>query len=185
VAASAERPLAELLSALSERSPAPGAGSAAAWAGALASALLEMTAAYAGADASVARAGALRAQLLESAEQELQSYEPVLAALRLEANDPKRGPQLEEALSRASDAPLAIARAATEVAELAAAVAAQSKPAVAGDAVAGVLLAEAASQTASHLIEINLRNHPRDARLAEVAEVRARAAGARARALGA
>ena len=128
--ASDERPLAELLSALSERSPAPGAGCASAWSGALAAALLEMVAAFAGADEAAARAPVLRARLLECGERELRSYEPVLAALRCDRSDPIRAQRLEEALSNASEAPLAIAPAATEVAELAAQVAAESKRAL-------------------------------------------------------
>ena len=178
---SAERPLAELLGALAEDSPAPGAGCATAWAGALAAALLQMTAAFADVEASVSRARALGADLLESGERELTSYRPVLEALRMDRNDPSRARRLNEALSDASEAPLAIARASAEVAERAAEVVARSKRAVAGDAIAGVLLAEAATQAAAELVEINLGRRPGDARLDEVAELRSRAARARER----
>lgn len=84
-----------------------------------AAALLEMVAAYAGADAAGAadRAAALREQLLEAGEAELTSYEPVLAATRLQPGDPSRDRRLREALSRACDGPIAIARAAAETAE--------------------------------------------------------------------
>lgn len=168
---SAESSFAELLAALSERSPAPGAGSAVAWGGALGAALLEMTARFAGLDDLAARAAVLRGELLEAGERELHSYEPVLAA--------KGEQERAEALSAASDSPLAIARAAAEVAELGARVAAQSGPALKGDAVAGVLLAEAAVRAAARLVEINLSRIPDDPRLEEVTQLNERAANAR------
>jgi methenyltetrahydrofolate cyclohydrolase len=184
VAPSADRPLAELLDELSKRSPAPGGGSAAAWTGALGAALLEMAARFAGAESAAARAGVLRAQLLDEGERELDAYQPVLAAARLETDDPFRAERLYEALSDACAAPMSVARAAAEVAELAAEVAAKSTRALAGDAIAGVLLAEAASQSAAQLVEINLRQRSADPRLAEVAELKERAAAARVQVLG-
>lgn len=184
VAPSADRPLTELLTELAKRSPAPGAGSAAAWTGALGAALLEMTATFAGADTAAARARVLRAQLLDGGERELDAYKPVLAAARLEVGDPFRDTRLHEALSDACAAPMSVARAAAEVAELAAEVAAKSTRALAGDAIAGVLLAEAASRAAAQLVEINLRESSADPRLAEVAELNRRAAAARVHVLG-
>jgi len=175
---SADRPFAELLAGLSERTPAPGAGSAVAWSAALAAGLLEMVASFAGssAEAAAARATVLRAELLAAGERELHAYEPVLSA---KSEDERRA-----ALSAASETPLAIARAAAEVAELAAEVADASKPSLKGDAVAGVLLAEATTRAAARLVEINLAGVPGDARLGEVAELSGRAARARERALG-
>jgi formiminotetrahydrofolate cyclodeaminase len=174
-----ERPLAELLDALAERSPAPGAGVAAALAGALAAALLEMVAAFAGVETARTRAPALRAQLVEAGELDMRSYEPVLAAQRLRAGDPSRERRVDEALSRASEAPLAIMRAAAEVAELALEVWAQSKPALRGDAATAVLLAEAAARAAARLVEINLQGRAGDPRLADVAQLSERTAQAR------
>jgi formiminotetrahydrofolate cyclodeaminase len=134
-----------------------------------------MVAAFADADQVAALAPALRAQLLEAADRELYSYEPVLAAATSE--------ERSEALSVASEAPLAIARAAVEVAELAAQVMAESKPALKGDAGAAVLLAEATTRAAGQLVEINLKGQPDDPRLAEVARLSERAAQARQRVL--
>lgn len=142
-----------------------------------------MTATFAGVDDAAGRAAVLRAALLDSGEEELSSYEPVLAATRLDAGDPAREQRLREALSGASDAPLAIARAAADVAERAAAVAAQSTAALRGDAIAAVLLAEAATQSAARLVEINLRAGCRDRRLVEAARCRDRSAAARERVL--
>ena len=171
----AEHSLAALLERLAEPSPAPGGGSAAAWCAALAAALLEMTAALSHADEVATRASSLRARLLEAGEAELRAYAPVLLA-----SSP--GPR-DQALSDASEPPLAIARAATEVAELGVTVAGRSGSAVRGDAVAGVLLAEAATRAAAQLVEINLSDRSDDLRRAEVADLSARAARARAEAM--
>ena len=165
----------QLLASLAERSAAPGAGSAVAWSGALAAGLLEMVALFAGLDDVAARGSALRGELLDAGERELHAYEPVLSAT---SDDERRA-----ALSAASDTPLAIARAAAEVAELAAEVTERSKPALKGDAAAGVLLAEAATRAAARLVEINLRRAPDDPRLADAAALSDRAARAREAAL--
>lgn len=151
----AEQSLRELLDAVAAHTPAPGAGCVAAWVGAFAAALLQMVAAYAGNDEIVARAAELRAELVAAGEQELHAYEPVLEARRLPADDPTRAEKLEAALKSASDSPKAIARAASEVAELAASVADASKPDVRGDALTGELLASAAACAAAALVEIN------------------------------
>jgi methenyltetrahydrofolate cyclohydrolase len=173
--ASADRRFAELLGALAEHSPAPGAGSAVAWSAALAAALLEMASTYAGLDDVRARAAVLRGELLEAGQLELHAYEPVLAA----SSDQER----REALSAASAVPVTIVRVSSELAELGARVVNESKPALKGDAVAGVLLAEAAARAAARLVEINLAGEPEDRRLAEVARLSERAARARGHAL--
>lgn len=173
--ASADRSLGELLASLSERTPAPGAGSAVAWSAGLAAGLLEMVAAYAGLDEVKARAAGLRSELLDAGERELHAYQPVLAA----GSEQERA----EALSAASEVPLAIARGCAEIAELGADVAARSRPALKGDAIASVLLAEAAGRAAARLVEINLKSAEGDARIAEAARLSERAASARDRAL--
>lgn len=183
MAPAAELSFAELLSGVAERTPAPGGGSGAAWCGALGAALLEMAAAFAGADAATERASSLRANLLDTGEAELHAYEPVLEAIRLPTGDPARRARLDQALSAASDTPLAIARSAAEVAELAAEITAKLKPGLRGDAIAGVMLAEAATRAARQLIEINLRGRQFDPRLVEARALSDRAARARARAL--
>jgi formiminotetrahydrofolate cyclodeaminase len=142
----------------------------------MAAGLLEMVSAFAGADDVADRAPVLRKQLLEAGERELHAYEPVLEATTPDAR--------REALSAASESPLAIARASAEIAELAARVAAESKPALKGDAVAGVLLAEAVTRAAARLVEINLSGAADDPRLEEAASLGERAARARERALG-
>jgi formiminotetrahydrofolate cyclodeaminase len=138
-----------------------------------------MAARYAGADEPAARAATLRAALLAIGETELSSYKPVLEAGRLPREDPSRAERLGAALGAASESPLAIARAAAEVADLGAAVAARSKPALAGDAVTGVLLAEAACRAAARMVEINLAGDRRNPRVTEAGALADRAAAAR------
>lgn len=166
-----ERQLRELLDELAAKTPAPGGGSAAAWATAIAAALVEMAAAFS--DQPTDRARELRAQALELAERELSAYAPVLEAVRLPKEDPTRGDRLAEALSDAADSPLAIARTAAEVAQLAEGLAKSGNRTLEGDANTGAQLADAASRAAARLVEINLAKRPDDPRLAEAKRLRA------------
>jgi len=159
----ADQPLGRLLGFVAAPDPAPGGGSSAAVAAALSAALLGMAASLEAAreaaevDADLAeRAHQLRAEALELADRDLSSYAPVLEAQRLPAGDPARADALAAALTEASQTPLAIAENAAEVAELAASVTAVCKPAIRGDALAGVLFAEAATTAAASLVEVNL-----------------------------
>ena len=183
MASSAQQTFGSLLVDLAAQTPAPGGGSASAWAGALAAALAEMVAGFAGDPEAAARARALRAELVAAGERELSSYAPVLDAARLPKSEPSRKQRLDAALSEASEAPLAIARASTRVAELAQAIVARSKPTLAGDAVTAVLLAEASSRAAAQLVQINLVEHAEDPRFSAVGELAARAGAAREAAL--
>jgi formiminotetrahydrofolate cyclodeaminase len=179
VATSAQQAFESLLTDLAAQTPAPGGGCASAWAGALAAALGEMVAGFVGDPQAGARATALRGELLAAGERELSSYAPALDAARLPKNDPSRKQRLDAALSEASETPLSIARASTEVAELAADIAARSTSAVAGDAIAAAVLAEASSRAAARLVEINLATHADDPRLSQVRELALRATAAR------
>jgi formiminotetrahydrofolate cyclodeaminase len=137
---------------------------------------VEMAARFAEADPSAA--ASFRSEALSLASAELHAYEPVLEAQRLPREDPSRSARIAEALSRAADSPLAIARAATSVAELGAELVSSGKEAIKGDAFVGVVLAEAACRAASRLVSINLAAVPGDPRLAEVAELQRRATNA-------
>lgn len=129
------------------------------------------------------RARELRGAALELGDHELHSYEPVLAALRLPADDPQRAAQLEAALSAAANAPLAIARCAGEVTALADEVARLGSRHLLGDAHAGLLLAEAACQSAAELVAINLQARADDERRTEADTLARRAARIRGEAL--
>jgi len=187
----ADRPLVALLDVVAASDPAPGGGSSAALAAALGASLLEMAAglelARENPDPALtedlpARARELRAEALALADRDLSSYAPVLDARRLPADHPERAQRLEAALTEASRAPLAIAEAAAEAAELGARVTIASNPAVRGDALAGVLIAEAATAAAVSLVEINLAGRD-DADLARARDARRRAQEAREDAL--
>lgn len=175
------QPLVSLLEHVAAPTPAPGGGSSAACGCALGAALVEMAARIAGdREAEAERLAALREKALELAEEELGSYEPVLEAQRLPRDDPDRPGRVAEALARASQAPLAIAEAAGEVAELGAGVATSARPAVRGDAIAGVLLAEASAAAAAMLVQINLERRPgAEEMLGRAREASARATAAR------
>jgi methenyltetrahydrofolate cyclohydrolase len=149
-----------LLDAVAARTPAPGGGSSAAGTCALAAALAEMAARFAGDWALAHRARELRERALNLAEIELTAYEPVLEALRLPREDPDRAARLAAARTDASQSPLEVAQLGAEVAELAADIAQAGNPNLAGDAIAGALLAEAAAQASARLVEINLTDGP-------------------------
>ncbi len=146
---------------------------------ALAAALVEMAASVPSSQASgssraggaAERAGALRARALRLAQEEMSSYAPVL-----EARDQH---ERELALAAASEPPAQIAEIAAEVAELGVKVATSASPSVRGDALAGVVLAEAAASAAFRLVEINVGTGPvfKRAREAELRAVSARATG--------
>jgi methenyltetrahydrofolate cyclohydrolase len=174
-----KQPLEEFLSNVAAATPSPGGGSSAAVSTALAAALVEMAAGVPSSRASgasragdaVERAGALRARALRLAEEEMTSYAPVL-----EARDEH---EREIALAAACEPPAQIAETAAEVAELGLEVATSASPSVRGDALAGVVLAEAAASAAFRLVEINVGNSPafERARQAELRAVDARATG--------
>lgn len=159
-------------------------GSAAALSAALAAALVTMTArvsrSWEAAPGVAAQARALRHRLVTLAHDDAEAFAAATAAL---ATGEERGrTPLGVVLARAADAPLAIARAAADVAELAALAAEGSTPAVRPDAIAAAALAEAAATVAAHLVEVNLSTLPGDERRLAAAFARADAADARERA---
>ena len=186
----ARRPLVDLLDDVAAEVPAPGGGASAAWTTALAAGLVDMAARFTlarGEHAAVhgrmrevsARAAELRARALELAERELHAYEPVLEALKLPREDPSRPERMESALSAAAGPPLEIAGAAAEVSELAAEMVAGGSRLLEGDAVAGLLLAEAACRAAARLVRINLGGREGDPRLDELTSLVERVSAAR------
>jgi formiminotetrahydrofolate cyclodeaminase len=190
----ADRSLGQLLEQVAAESPSPGGGSSCALACALAAGLVEMAAAFTIARERYAerhermatmraRAGELRSRALELAEEELHVYEAVLDALREPEDAPGRAERLDAALSDAADSPLAVARAAAEVAELAAEAASTGNRNLRGDAVSGALLAEAACCASSQLADINLAGRPQDPRRAQASDFAQRALQARSMAL--
>jgi formiminotetrahydrofolate cyclodeaminase len=190
----ADRTLGRLLDQVAEASPSPGGGSSCAVACALAAGLVEMAAAFTLAREQYARlhsrmtelgarASELRAQALRLAEEELSVYAAVLEVLREPEEAPGRAERLDAALSDAADSPLAVARAAAEVAQLAAEVAGSGNRHLRGDAISGALLAEGACCAAACLAELNLAGRPGDPRRDEASDLQQRALQARLSAL--
>jgi len=147
-----KQPLEEFLASVAEATPAPGGGSSAAVGAALAAALVEMAARLASADEAAERAADLRGRALRLADRELTSYAPVLEAGTTE--------ERTAALAAASEAPAQLAEIAADIAELGAEVAESSSAAVRGDALTGVVFAEAAASAAARLVEINVGSGP-------------------------
>jgi formiminotetrahydrofolate cyclodeaminase len=153
-------PLGEFLDRVASDRPAPGGGSVAAVAVALAAGLAGMAARLSTSQladalelANQADASRLRAAPLAWADAE--SYGRVLAAYR-EPDPETRKAGVRDALSGAADVPLAVAEAGNEVAGLAARLVEEGNPNLEGDAITAVLLSEAGVRAAARLVGINL-----------------------------
>jgi formiminotetrahydrofolate cyclodeaminase len=108
------------------------------------------------------RAGELRAEALRLAGEDAAAYRAAIDA------PPERR---ADALAAAADPPLAIAEAAAEVGDLAAASSAEVSGPVRGEAETAVLVAAAATRAAARLVELNLAGAPDDPRLARAREL--------------
>jgi formiminotetrahydrofolate cyclodeaminase len=106
----------------------------------------------------------------------------VIEAMRRDKDDPGRRAAVAAALSAAADPPLRLGELAGELAEVGAAVVAGGRDSVRGDAIAGVLLAEAAACGANRLVILDVES-PSDPRVARAQSAAVRAANARADAL--
>ena len=166
-----ELPLRELLERLAAGTPAPGGGTAAAVTCAVAAALAEMAAALSHSPTAAAdrdRAGELRERAVDLAQADLDSYPPVLEALRRSADDPERGAAVAAALSQASEVPFEVVRIGGEVAALGGRLTEAAGRQLVGDAATATVLAEAACAAAAVLVELNLNafedERPRQAR---------------------
>jgi methenyltetrahydrofolate cyclohydrolase len=179
----------EFLDELAAGRPAPGGGSAAALAVALAAALCAMTAELsarqlAQAPRLAAESRGLLRRAAPLAQADADAYADVLAALRApgQPDGRQRAEQVSAALVRACEVPLEVAELGNRVAALAADIAGRGNPAVRGDALAAAQLAAAAARTAAALVQINLAEMPDDPRPARAAHLAAHAAGLAAQA---
>jgi formiminotetrahydrofolate cyclodeaminase len=167
----------EFCDTISAETSAPGGGSVAAVVGAMGASLAAMAARFSkdqweDAIGAVAQAEALKARLLPLAEEDARAYESVLLALRMEDVDGEvRDAAIGDALSRATDVPLAIAEASLDVATLACELAERGNRNLHGDAAAAVFLAEAAVRASANLVEINLATREGDERLDRAREL--------------
>jgi formiminotetrahydrofolate cyclodeaminase len=138
-----ERRVGEFLAALGERTPTPASGAATALTAALAAALVELAARFAGDEEAVVRAKALWSRLSELADEDAEAYTAFMAS-RSEANR-----------ARIIAVPEEIAAGADEAAELADRVRGKLRSSVVGDAEAAAELARAAARVARRLAELN------------------------------
>ena len=159
------------VSRVASADPTPGGGSVAAHAGALAAALAQMVAGltvgkkkYIAVEAEMKalslKASALRRQLASLVQRDADSYERVRAAYSM-PREPEnamaaREIAVREALLFAAEVPLESARAAAEVAELAAAAAERGNSNAVSDATVAALLAETACKGAVLNVRINV-----------------------------
>jgi methenyltetrahydrofolate cyclohydrolase len=153
-------PLRAFLDLVASGEPAPGGGSVAAVAVALAAGLSGMAARLsagqlADADELADRADAARQRVAPLARMDAQSYARVLYAYRVPDSE-TRSESVSDALSGAADVPLAVAEIGNEVAGIAARLVEEGNPNLEGDAIAALLLAEAGVRAATVLVEINL-----------------------------
>ena len=133
----------ELLAAIGERTPAPASGAATALTAALAAALAELSARYAGNEGDAERAHALAAELVRLGGEDAAAY----AAFMADRNEAARAEivRVPQEIARLADEAVEIAERATE----------KLSRAVSGDARASVELARAAAEVARGLAELN------------------------------
>jgi len=134
------------LDAVAARTAAPGGGAVAATSAASAAALVAMAARFADDDTTAATADSLRTELLRLAEADAAAYTEYLSA---------KGEARKAALRKATEVPASIAATATRVAALAHELVEHGNPRLLGDARVAELLATAAAEAATVLVEIN------------------------------
>jgi len=199
-----QRPLSDVLNALASPHELPGGGGpAAALTAAAAAALIAKVArgsraTWIEAGGAIAHAEALRMQTQALIDRDARAYHEASAVLAHDERSARRGVAMPagtemladndrerivaEALVQAADLALAIAAAASEIAQLAAQVARQCPKAVRPDALTAVALAEAAACACAHLVAINRKLADDDPRRASASEAAQAAQGARERA---
>ena len=181
--------LRDLLDRVAAPEPAPGGGSVLAVTTAMAAGVLSMAARASLGEWNEAAGVAAQAETLRSraeplAQLDADVYERALAT-RNEVSDPdpaKRNWEIGKAFAEAAEPPLRIARVATDVAELAADVAARADQRLRPDALAAAALASAAARAAAELVAVNLTATEGDPRVEESRRLAAAAERAAAKA---
>jgi formiminotetrahydrofolate cyclodeaminase len=166
-----ELTIGDLLKRLGSSDPAPGGGAAAALAGALGAALVQMTAnltigrpRVAGVEEQArnieSRAGLLRERLAQLGDADAAAFDQVSAAYKLphedDAQKAARSEAIQSALHAATEVPLQTARLCAEVLEVAEEAAPILNAGVISDVLVGALLAQSALESAALNVEINL-----------------------------
>ncbi|MEA2008957.1 MAG: glutamate formimidoyltransferase [Chloroflexota bacterium] len=155
------------LDALAEGTPAPGGGSAAARAGAMAAGLVSMVARLTMSKKKYApvktemqnildEAETLRAELTQAVEEDAASFNAVMDAFRIPKEDERRPEAIQAATLQASQIPFETARKSARVMELALRAAEIGNANTITDAGTGVKLAQAAFAGASYNVRVNV-----------------------------
>ena len=153
--------LGQFLDGVASRTPAPAAGTVTAVTVASAASLVAMAARFAqdehgdDGDGSVAEAERIREEVLALGEADGEAYGAVLEALRLPRSQPQRREEIDRALEGATEIPLRIARAGSQVGALAARLVREGNPSLAADAQAAALLVQGATAAAASLVRAN------------------------------
>jgi formiminotetrahydrofolate cyclodeaminase len=173
----------QLLDAVSAPTPTPGGGSAAAFSGAMGTALLVLVASLPktrhgtpddreALDAAARALMPLRDHLAALVDEDTAAYDAVVGAYRLPkgTEGEKRGREeaIQVALRRATDVPLDVMRAVEASARESVAVARHGNPSAATDAGVGLQLLRAASAGASLNVKVNLAQLRDEAYVTEV-----------------
>jgi len=156
---------------LASESPAPGGGSAAAMAGAMAAALCAMVSrltvgkekyreAWAGMEEVKREADALAPRLLGLADEDTAAFRAVMSARRLprgtDAERAARERAIREAVLKSAEVPLETLKSARSIARLAAAAAERGNPNCITDAGTAAQMARAAAMAAAYNVRVNL-----------------------------
>jgi formiminotetrahydrofolate cyclodeaminase len=175
-----------LLEELAAPREVPGAGSALAAALATAAAVVQMAArlspdSWVDAAGVAAQAEALRGRAVQLVDEDADAYRLALearAAFDEKAKPEQRDWALGQVTAAAAEPPLALARLATDLAELCAAAGARVEPRVHADVAAAAALAAAVARGARALVATNLTALPGDSRIEEADLLVAAAEGA-------
>lgn len=157
-----DAPLGRFAELVAAREAAPGGGAVAAVTVSLAAALAAMAARYAEDDVVAAHhvdeSERLLQRALALADEDARAYRAVIAARgsTRDTEPAQRREEIRASLHRATVVPLQVAQLAAETATLAARLVNDGNRTVQGDAVTAVLLAEAATRAAAHLVAVNV-----------------------------
>jgi glutamate formiminotransferase/formiminotetrahydrofolate cyclodeaminase len=163
----------DFLSELASASPAPGGGSVAALAGALAAALAAMVTrltigreaykdAWEGLEEACARVEGLGARLRQLVDEDSDAYNAVVAARKLPKSTPEekeaRTRALQEAVLRCTQVPLSTLESLAALADELETIAANGNPACSTDAGSAAVLIAAGAVAASWNVRVNIRS---------------------------
>jgi methenyltetrahydrofolate cyclohydrolase len=175
-----------LLEELAAPRAVPGSGSALAAALAAAAAVVQMAArlstdAWPDAAGVAAQAESLRRRAVGLVDEDAEAYRRAVEAQSAPSSDPsseRRDFALGRAVAAAAEPPLALARAAVDLAELCADASKRVEPPVHADVAAAAALAVGVAHGAAQLVAVNLTALPDDRRVVEAQSLAAAAAEA-------